>query len=115
MSDDENILLMISPFNKAEDFDLFIDYLSMNLPKNKVSSHPSPTLYVKREKKLSLYDCLFKNSEVVDIKNAEGRICKDMIYNYPPGIPIILPGEIIDKNVIEILTKKGYNEIMVIK
>ncbi len=115
MSDDENILLMVSPFNKAEDFDLFIDFLNKNLPKEKTSTPPSPTLYQKRERKLSLGQCLFEKSEVIDIKNAEGRLCKDMIYNYPPGIPIILPGEVIDKNVIEILTKKSYNEITVIK
>ena len=115
MSDEENILLMVSPFNRSEDFDLFIDFLDKNLPKNKTISSHSPTLYEKREKKLSLHDCLFKNFEVIYIKNAEGKICKDMIYNYPPGLPIILPGEIIDKNVIEILTKKGYNEITIIK
>ena len=37
----------------------------------------------------------------VDIRDAEGRISDSFIYAYPPGIPIIAPGEIFTKDTIE--------------
>ena len=68
-------------------------------------------------------ECLFKNSleyikisnqkvlepfevhnaryEEVDLLNAIGRISKDFIVPYPPGVPIVLPGEKITKEVVQ--------------
>ncbi len=36
----------------------------------------------------------------VDMDKAEGRVCASSIIPYPPGIPMICPGEVIDKEVI---------------
>ena len=36
------------------------------------------------------------NIEVCNIKNLSGKICAEMILPYPPGIPVIFPGECID-------------------
>ena len=36
-------------------------------------------------------------------KNLEGKISKEYIFAYPPGIPIITPGEVFDKNIINII------------
>ena len=39
--------------------------------------------------------------EEVDLLNAIGRISKDFIVPYPPGVPIVLPGEKITKEVVQ--------------
>lgn len=36
-------------------------------------------------------------SEEVDMQEAEGRICGEYLYAYPPGIPILAPGEWIER------------------
>lgn len=36
-------------------------------------------------------------------KNLEGKISKEYIFAYPPGIPIITPGEVFEKNIINII------------
>ncbi len=52
--------------------------------------------------------------EVINIKNASNRISYESIIPYPPGIPLINPGEIITKEAIEkIISIK--NEIRVIE
>ncbi|MBQ7724749.1 MAG: aminotransferase class I/II-fold pyridoxal phosphate-dependent enzyme [Lachnospiraceae bacterium] len=38
---------------------------------------------------------------IVDIRNAEGKKSDSFIYAYPPGIPIIAPGEIFTKDIVE--------------
>lgn len=35
------------------------------------------------------------------IRESEGRICSEFVMCYPPGIPILAPGEKITKDVIE--------------
>ena len=39
--------------------------------------------------------------EAVPIRESEGRICSEFVMCYPPGIPILAPGEKITKDVIE--------------
>ncbi len=39
--------------------------------------------------------------ELVELSEAEGRISGDFVNLYPPGIPIIAPGEVISKDIIK--------------
>jgi len=39
--------------------------------------------------------------ESVPMEEAAGRVCAASIIPYPPGIPIICPGEIIDQEVLD--------------
>ncbi|ABX44263.1 aminotransferase class I/II-fold pyridoxal phosphate-dependent enzyme [Lachnoclostridium phytofermentans] len=39
--------------------------------------------------------------EVVPLMKSEGRVVLDYVYLYPPGIPLLVPGEIIDRPMIE--------------
>lgn len=42
-------------------------------------------------------------TRVVNIDETEGLVSYDFIYAYPPGIPIVAPGEIINSGIIELL------------
>lgn len=44
--------------------------------------------------------------EFLEISECEGKISKEYIWAYPPGVPIIAPNEIIDKEIIEYLKTK---------
>ncbi len=41
--------------------------------------------------------------EETELKDCIGRICAEFLYMYPPGIPMIVPGEIITEELIEVL------------
>ena len=51
-----------------------------------------------------------KNTDKTPLSEAPGKICGEFVYAYPPDIPIIIPGELIDADIInsidEILKKK---------
>lgn len=52
-------------------------------------------------------EAYFHPSEYIDTEKAAGRICSEVILPYPPGIPLILPGEMInDENIKFIMTEK---------
>ena len=45
-------------------------------------------------------DAFFAGKEETDPEHAEGRICADIVCPYPPGVPILVPGERISKKVL---------------
>ena len=47
--------------------------------------------------------------EPVPLDQSEGRICAGQVAPYPPGIPVIAPGERIDKKHLAYLREIGYN------
>ena len=49
----------------------------------------------------SIYDTGLKPCQRVKIEQAEGLISAEFIYLYPPGIPLLVPGEKISKKMIE--------------
>jgi arginine decarboxylase len=49
-------------------------------------------------------DAFFGAADQVPAGEAVGRICAETISPYPPGVPALLPGEVITKPVVEYLT-----------
>lgn len=47
-----------------------------------------------------------KPCKEVELKYSLSRVCMELIVDYPPGIPILLPGEVIKKEHIEYLSSK---------
>lgn len=54
---------------------------------------------------LSPREAVYEPMEMVDFQKSDGRISADIVAPYPPGIPVILPGEIITKDIIENVLK----------
>ena len=54
---------------------------------------------------MSPYEVLNMDFEVVALKDAKGRIAGDYIYKYPPGIPLIVPGEVVSEELIKEVEK----------
>ena len=52
-----------------------------------------------------IYEAMNAETEMVEFKSATGRIAAEYVYLYPPGIPVIVPGEIVDSISIEYLLK----------
>ena len=46
-------------------------------------------------------EAYFGKSELVDAKNAVGRIGADLVAPYPPGVAVLAPGEIITEEILE--------------
>ena len=60
---------------------------------------------IENEVKLSPYEALNKDTEVIALEDAEGSVAGDYLYKYPPGIPLIVPGEIVSEEVIKEVEK----------
>ncbi|MBW4612408.1 MAG: aminotransferase class I/II-fold pyridoxal phosphate-dependent enzyme [Desmonostoc vinosum HA7617-LM4] len=54
---------------------------------------------------LSPREAFFATSETLPLEQTSDRICAEIVCPYPPGIPVLMPGEIITKSVINYLQK----------
>ena len=52
-----------------------------------------------------------KKSQKIPIEESVGKICADIVCPYPPGIPLVIPGEMIDTERVDWIIEQGkYHE-----
>lgn len=73
-----------------------------------VTSIPSFT-DILPESSMTISNAMDSPREKVLISKSEGRISSEFIYIYPPGIPIVAPGEVMKKKFIDMILK--YKEL----
>lgn len=49
-------------------------------------------------------DAFYSSGECLPLSKSRGRIIKDALVPYPPGIPLLMPGEVMDEEHIQLLT-----------
>ncbi|MGG1618298.1 aminotransferase class I/II-fold pyridoxal phosphate-dependent enzyme [Paenibacillus sp. NRS-1782] len=104
LSDMYNILCLVTPGDTKEDIEILLKALR-ELASTHYSTGQQHELDVKIQDipQLSLIprDAFYGDTEVVPFKESAGRIIAEFIYVYPPGIPILLPGEVISQDNID--------------
>lgn len=104
LSDMYNILCLITPGDTEESVDKLLEAiqaLASRFPK--VSEVEEMQVKIPEIPQLSLIprEAFYGETEIVPFKASAGRIIAEFIYVYPPGIPILLPGEVISQENID--------------
>lgn len=98
-------LAMTSLMDTREGFDrlaLALEKLDSEVDQKQLSEKPvqkhltPEEIYREQERGMELWKAVDEEHEAVSLAEAEGRISGNYIYLYPPGIPILAPGEKID-------------------
>lgn len=105
LSEESVILAMFSMFHTRDDWEKFYRALAdiavkyrADVPKgSKGIVPPRPTVI------FSPRQAYFSKKRTVPLEESAGLVSGEMVAAYPPGIPCILPGELITKEVIEYL------------
>lgn len=100
------VVLILSPFNLEKDFEKIYDSLEKLDLSLLVDVQYQNYYSVIPKKVLEPYEVFNMEFEYVDIYESVGRISKEALIPYPPGIPLICAGEVISKDAIEIIS--GY-------
>ncbi|KMT17634.1 hypothetical protein BVRB_2g035830 [Beta vulgaris subsp. vulgaris] len=61
------------------------------------------------EMKLTPREAFLADKRKVDIKDALGKICGELICPFPPGIPVMIPGEVISEKALDNLLQAKAN------
>ena len=102
------IIAMTSICDNKESFERLLNALKeIDLKLKKTVEDNSASYEIQLPKKeMTINEALnSKKFMLENYKNLEGKISKEYIFAYPPGIPIITPGEVFDKNIINIIEK----------
>jgi arginine decarboxylase len=104
LSDMYNILCLVTPGDDGEALDLLVDALRrLSDEHQNASDIREIAVEIPEIPHLSLTprDAFFGETEWVPFRESAGRIIAEFIYVYPPGIPILLPGEVISQENID--------------
>ncbi|MGL5633924.1 MAG: aminotransferase class I/II-fold pyridoxal phosphate-dependent enzyme [Sarcina sp.] len=114
MSDEKNVILIPSPFNINEDFERLTKALldcDIEILKEEEKDF---YLSVLPTRVMIPSEVFNKEKIYVNIDNAVGRVAGDNIIPYPPGVPLLIMGELIEEKHIELLNRHLHNDVTVI-
>ena len=105
----DNVMLMTGIGNRRCDYERLISALTEiseeclhdRSPADKGGLKPLPAFPLFKLKQHPIP----KGKENVPLKDAAGRICAAALIPYPPGIPLICPGEEFDEDTVQVLQK----------
>ncbi|RKP55324.1 aminotransferase class I/II-fold pyridoxal phosphate-dependent enzyme [Cohnella endophytica] len=105
LSDMYNILCLITPGDNEESIGILIEALQAMADAYHADDKEIPEVVVKIPEiphlALTPRDAFYGETELVPFRESAGRIIAEFIYVYPPGIPILLPGEVISQENID--------------
>ena len=104
MADRDTLIFEVTIADDESTFKRFGDVLIPILRNHVGKSRKSATAFswtITPQKGASLREAYFGRSELVDAKEAIGRISVDLVAPYPPGVPVLAPGEIITKEILD--------------
>ena len=104
LSDAANLLFLITYADDEAMISKLVDALKFlpNYPK-KISLPPQILNKEISITELSPRETFYSPVEVVELKKSVGRVCAEEVTFYPPGIPLIMPGEKISAQVVELI------------
>ena len=111
-ADENYVVMMFSALTTVEDCEraeMGALFVTMNAPKPLVT-YP----VIKPKADMPVYEAMFKPQKVVPIEKAGGEVCAGLKCPCPPGVPLVMPGEIIDSTVIDALKIYGVKTVPVI-
>ncbi len=103
MSDMNNIVCITTISDTGEDFDRLawaLNRLTHEVNNIMPSADKYDSSFLKPRQVMNLKDVFNCSGKKIKLDNAAGKVSRAMITPYPPGIPVVCPGEAISKDVV---------------
>ena len=97
-----NILAYLSIGDRSRDIERLVSALAEI--RRRFEKDPAGLMkqeYIDPEVAVSPQDAFYADKESLPIMETAGRICSEFVMCYPPGIPILAPGERITKDILD--------------
>lgn len=111
-SDKDFVVLMFSPYTKAQSFDTIYGVLS-ELQKKSPIAPRKPSLILS-DCEMPIRQALMSPRRKINVQDALGKVLADACVSCPPAIPVAICGEKITKEHIDSFVYYGINEIFVV-
>ena len=112
MADENYVVLLFSAATTMEDCEraeMAVLFVPVRAPQPLVKFP-----VIKPSIAMPMWQAMFKPQRTVSIDRAEGEVCGELNTPCPPGVPLIFPGETIDRRVVEALKMHGVKTVSVL-
>lgn len=107
MADLMHVLVIVSIGDHKDDIDrlvLALEKISQaQFPSFRGTNKNSPPPYMINSGQMSPRNAFFARHQMVPLEKSEGYTAADIVTVYPPGIPLLIPGELITREVLDYL------------
>jgi arginine/lysine/ornithine decarboxylase len=108
-SDSHRVVARLTHADDQDTLDLLVQTLEALVDDAREAEHPSPVLLpdpgaLELETVMTPREAFFARVEQVPVEKAAGRVAAEMVSPYPPGVPVLAPGELITREVLDYLT-----------
>ena len=106
MADRGHVVFIVTGVDSMEDLDRLehaLDTLDLQGDDLQYPMPPMPEIVLRPQQ------ALFALAQVLPLETCEGKISACQIAPYPPGVPVVAPGEVITKKHLAYLHEIGYN------
>lgn len=107
-ADPDFVVLMVTPSTVFHDLDRLCSWLGIN---NRTSFTEYKLPPINPPRAIPIRKALLSSNRTVSLDYAEGKICGAPTVSCPPAIPVVISGEIIEKDAIAVLKHYGIEEI----
>ncbi|MEG0692854.1 MAG: hypothetical protein RR444_07210, partial [Oscillospiraceae bacterium] len=108
-----HVVLMLSPQNTKLDIDRIIAAIKAIVKKEPIVSDTAR--FELPQVMMSVRQATFASKELTPIDQVIGKVAGETKIKCPPGVPIIIAGEVIDVNVQKLLKRSSIFAINVVK
>ncbi len=113
-SDDNAVVMMISPNNSDEDFEK-VGVAFEKLHKKSGEFLCDVINFSQLDRAMTMRAAVFSEKERVKVDEATGRVCGLTVTTCQPSVPVAVSGEIIDEKIIKILKRYSIFSVDVVK
>ena len=112
-ADADNAVLIPSVMTDTADIERLVSSLERTVKNGFVPKAPDSDSSLPRYFKavMSLSEAVMAANEVVPINKSIGRICAEAVTPYPPGVPVVMPGEVITKEAVDFAYRRGVDTV----
>ena len=104
-----------SPFNKNKDFENLKNAILALTPKEKIPYNKKYCFKIPQNTSLSVKDAMTSPSITIPVNKSLNKCISKIVSPCPPGIPLLIPGEIIKKEEQSLLINYGIHKVDVVK
>lgn len=112
-ADSEWVVLIPSPMNREEDFTRLQQALA-GMPRGTALETHEQVL-CRPQSAMPLRDAVLACAEMIPVPECCGRVSAETACPCPPGVPVVMPGEEINRDMVQFLLNYGISEIKVVK
>ncbi|MDR0197873.1 MAG: aminotransferase class V-fold PLP-dependent enzyme [Oscillospiraceae bacterium] len=110
MFDDKYVVLLFSTVTESANTDRVFAAMSDIADKGAFSRPAAAAAPLKLRAALPPREAFFSPSETVPTARAAGRVCAGILAQNPPCVPLVVPGEVVTRETVELLERHNIRE-----